>query len=200
MSQKPTIEFPMEPLIFKVALWSGRRLGPGVLEVNKSGMFLSSKWKSSLPPDGKTDVTWNDLRELKNKLRESQRFVANFGRNDLVLTVKLKEENEDRLLALASLFDQLPPETSSLRCPACSGPVVNNVCRDCGKSYTTEQRRKGFALLLAGIVLIGTGIILTASSHNSSSGTVFVFYGLMLAGLYPFVIGLIRLLFGVRAS
>lgn len=200
MSQKPTIEFPMEPLIFKVALWSGRRLGPGELEVNKSGMFLRSKWKSSLPPDGKINVAWNDLRELKNKLRERQRFVANFGMNDLVLTVILKEETEARIVALATLFDNLPSETFSLRCPACSGPVVDNVCRDCGKSYTTEQRRKGFALLFAGIALTGTGIILTASSYSPSSGTVFVFYGLVLAGLYPLVIGLIRVFFGVRAS
>ncbi len=199
MQQTPVIEIPTEPITFSVTLWAGRRLGPAELEVTRSGLRLRCKYKSSAPPDGILDVSWNNVRELKDRVRHDHIFVANFGK-ELVITVRIKDATPDRIASLADVFDRLPPEISAFRCPACSGAVFNNICKDCGKAFTAEVRTGGAKRTALGGLLLGFGLLLTISTYNSAGGTVVVFWGMMLIGAYYLVTGLLRLLFGVRAS
>jgi hypothetical protein len=200
MQQTPVIEIPTEPLSFHVTLWANiRRLGPAELEVTRSGLRLRCKYKSVAPPDGILEVPWSNLRELKNWLRDDRSFVANFG-DEFVITVNVKDATPDRITSLSGVFDRLPPEISASRCPSCSGPVLNDICRDCGKSFIKEQRTKGSKRIAVGGLLLGVGLLLTISTYNSAGGTVVVFYGMMLVGAYYLVTGLLRLVFGVRAS
>ncbi|MCI0490934.1 MAG: hypothetical protein L0229_30450 [Blastocatellia bacterium] len=179
--------------------------GKATLEVNERGISISPKRTRGLFALKPMDVSWGDLREIK---RRRGRFKANIGvgrsellgNKDVILQFQLKGESRSKADELNSVLDRLPAEAFSQRCPHCSGPVIKDVCRDCGKSFRLHQRKKGFQFLLIGGLLLIIGISLTSSSYQSASGEITVFYGLILMGAVLIILGLIRLVFGVRIS
>src|SRR5437667_7839959 len=99
---------------------------------------------------------------------------------------------------LARIFDKLPQDVYGKKCPECGGSVLDNVCRNCGRSFTGQQRRKGLRMMLIGGILFLAGILLTYLTYNSSSGSMWLFYGPIILGAGFAVGGLIALISGKR--
>jgi len=201
-----TIKIDIEPLSFEVEqlgpLGNKTITPPVKLEVNSQGMSLAYAKKNKQPVTF-SSVDWGALRELKNDLRKNGRFSyygifrSKLAETKMVIRLRVKG-GPSEWERLACIFDRLPPGACGRMCPACAGPVIDNVCRNCGKSFTGQQRMRGLKFLGSGVVIGTVGIALTASSYNSSSGAITVFYGLMILGLGLIVGGLISLIFGVR--
>jgi polyferredoxin len=84
------------------------------------------------------------------------------------------------------------------KCSDCGGAVVDNVCKNCGQSFTGQQRRKGLKFILIGSILVVAGIVLSYATYNPSSGSMWLFYGPIVLGAFFIVGGLIALIFGTR--
>ena len=175
------------------------RVGKLILEVDREGFRLLSK-------KGKTisTVLWVELEEFNNEVREKGRFsfhgTVNSGVVDATgkVRVGLGDEPDDRE-RLAAIFDKLPSEVAGRKCPACGGPVIANVCKICGASFTGQQRKKGLTFILIGVVSLVVGIVLSYATY-SSSGTMWLFYGPIAIGAGLIIVGLIGLIFGKRVS
>ena len=147
-------------------------------------------------------MPWYGLEELKNDVREKGRFsyrgMIHNGLNEVRALIRVGLADPAERERLAAIFDKLPPEVSGRKCPECAGNVVDNVCRNCGQTFTGQQRRKGLKMILIGSVLLVLGIVLTSATYNSSSGSMWLFYGPIILGAGLIVGGLIGLIFGTR--
>jgi hypothetical protein len=203
--QSQEIKLNIQPLIVDVSIFvSGgghNESGKASLTVNETGMYLqplSQGWAfNRLKPMG---ILWADVRELHPRKKQ---YVANVGvgrtdtgRTDIILRFSLLKTSQDRKDTLQSVFDQLPAQASARRCPTCSGPVVNDICQNCGKSFRFYQRKRGLYFLIIGglFVIFGIGF--------ASSGTKTPEAGILAAifGAVMIIFGLIRVIFGTRTG
>lgn len=176
----------------------GGKVSQLTLEIDREGFHLINKKGRTV-----STVLWIELEELKNEIREKGRFsyrgmIDNgFNQVQAVMRIGLGDDPTERE-RLAAIFDKLPEDAGGRKCPDCGGPVVDNVCKNCGQTFTGQQRRKGLRMILIGSILLVLGIMLTYATYNQSSGSMWVFYGPMLIGAGMLVGGLIALIFGAR--
>ena len=176
----------------------GGRVSKLTLEIDREGFRLINKKGRTV-----STVLWIELEELKNEIREKGRFsyrgMINNGLNEVraLMRVGLGDDPAERE-RLAAIFDKLPHDVFGRKCPDCGGSVVDNVCKNCGQTFTGQQRRKGMKMIMIGGIVFALGIILTYATYNPSSGSVWVFYGAILIGAGWLVAGLIALVFGKR--
>jgi hypothetical protein len=170
--------------------------GSALLEVSSTGIAVKSQNGRAV------SAKWGDLRELVDALATQGRFRVNFGlaggpgSKHVVLWISPPMETA---IMLTGIFKSLPPETRALRCGTCSGPVENDVCKDCGESFRAGNRRSGLLKIAAGAALAAAGLLLTLVSHSSGTGSANVaFVGLMGAGGALVVMGLASLVSGAR--
>ena len=201
------IKLDIVPVTFEVmaGLRGGQSAGGrATLTVNQSGMYLQwEKEGTPLNPRNPFGVLWGDLRELK---RGKKRFSANIGirktaefaSGDIILRFILMEESRAKIGQLRSVFEKLPAQAFSRRCPKCSGPVVKDICGNCGNSFSSHQRRKGIRYLVLGALLTMAGIGLFPVLSESALWLIFV--GLIVFGVVFLISGIIRLIFGIRAG
>lgn len=161
--KSPIIELDIDPSVFKVYI----KVFKGYLNdsdnysvtlgASRTEMYIQpvTSWEKSIR------VAWGDLRELKNKLQK-KRFVANFGISDsavpdsvIVLTVKLTGDKFDAA-RLSNIFDRLPASAFSSMCPACFGSAINDVCENCGKSFSEEHRKLGLTEFVTGAIAMAS--------------------------------------------
>jgi hypothetical protein len=175
----------------------GGKVGKLTLEIDCEGFRLINKKGRTV-----STVPWFELEELKNEVREKGRFsyrgTIDNGLNQVRALMRVGLEDSAEQERLAAIFDQLPQEVFGRKCPDCGGIVVDNVCQNCGQTFTGQQRRKGLRMVLIGTILLVLGIILTYTTFDSSSGTMWLFYGPMLIGAGLIIGGLIGLIFGAR--
>jgi hypothetical protein len=175
----------------------GGRVGKLSLQFDLEGFRLINK-------KGKTvsTVIWFELEELKNEVREKGRFsyrgIINSGAGDVGAVLKVGLANDSDRERLAAIFDKLPPDVFGRKCPDCGGSVVDDVCKNCGQSFTGQQRRKGLRMMLIGSILLMLGILLTYATYSPSSGSMWLFYGPILIGAGLIIGGLIGFVFGAR--
>lgn len=185
---------------------AGNKGWPMILEVDSNGLRLKTKKNGTVF----SNLKWGEMRELQNQLREKGWFAyyGNFYSLNFKGTKTIGQGTGKIRLALegdraqwekvAVIFDQLPPEAGARKCAACSGPVIDGVCRNCGKSFRAVHRQRGMKLIGLGIALGALGAILTAAF--SSGNKVILFIGLILMGLTLIIMGAIGLIFGARVS
>lgn len=175
----------------------GVRVGKLTLEIDREGIRLINK--NGRPV---STVVWFELEELKNEVREKGRFsyrgIIDTGLNDVQAVIRVGLANDSDRESLAALFDKLPAEVSGRKCPDCGGPVVDDLCRNCGQSFTGQQRRKGLTFILIGSILCVVGVVLSYATYNPSSGSMWLFYGPIVIGVVLVIGGLIGLIFGKR--
>ncbi len=203
--QNPEIRLDIQPLTLDVSVFltGGGRSGSGkaTLTLTETGMYLQPVSKGSmlnrLEPLG---VLWGDVRELRSRKKQ---YVANVGvgradtgRDDIILRFTLTGKSRERIDRLQDVLNRLPALASARRCPICSGPVVKDICQNCGKSFSLYQRKKGLKYLFAGVLFSVAGISIAASSAKGSEGGVLA----VLLGAVFIIFGLIRLLFGTRTG
>lgn len=182
--------FSLNPFGMKVSKFTLELDRDGLKLVNKKGKVIST-------------AAWYELEELKNEIREKGRF-SYFGTlqtslNDVRVVIKVNVDDGERE-RLAKIFDKLPQDVFGRKCPDCGGSVVDNICKNCGQSFTGQQRRKGLKLILGGSVLLVAGILLSYLTYSPSSGSMWLFYGPILFGAGLIIVGLIGLVFGKRVS
>lgn len=170
--------------------------GSAVLEISSAGMALKSHNGRAVA------AKWGDLRELLDVLSTQGRFRVNFGMagspGSKHVVVWISPPVETAII-LAGMFKDLPPEARAPRCGTCSGPVDNDVCKDCGESFRAGNRRGGLIKIAAGVALGLGGLLLTLVSHAGGTGSANVaFVGLMGVGGALIVMGLSSLLSGAR--
>ena len=170
--------------------------GSAVLEISSAGMAVKSHNGRAVA------AKWGDLRELVDVLSTQGRFRVNFGMaggaasKHVVLWISPPVETA---IILAGIFKDLPPEARAPRCATCSGPVENDICKDCGESFRAGNRRGGLIKIAAGAALGLGGLLLTLVSHAGGTGSANVaFVGLMGVGGALIVMGLLSLLSGAR--
>jgi hypothetical protein len=196
---REAINLDIEPTSFDAHSLNplGGRVGKLKLEFDREGFRLINKKGRTV-----STVVWFELEELKNDVREKGRFsyrgIINAGPGDVqaVIRVGLAEDSDRE--RLAAIFDKLPQDVFGRKCTNCGGIVVDNVCKSCGQSFTGQQRRKGLKFILMGAILLPAGIALSYATYNSSSGTMWLFYGPIFLGAGLIVGGLIGLVFGKR--
>jgi hypothetical protein len=199
-SPQQSIKLDIEPQSFEAGLIGplGNSVSKVRIEVNSSGFKILTK-KDTVH----SECAWSQLREMKNYIRSKGRFsyfgtIHTWGGDlEQVIRVGLKGGQSERE-RLAGVFDKLPPDVSARKCPECSGPVIDDTCRDCGKSFTGQNRAKGLRRIAIGAAMLVIGIALTSASYKSSTGEATVFIGLILVGTAWIIAGLVGLLFGVR--
>jgi hypothetical protein len=194
------IDLEIEPVSFEAYLLNGfgQRVSKRSLKVNREGFSLVTKKGRTV-----STVVWQELGEFKNEVREKGRFsyfgTVNNGFNDVRARIRVGLANDPgERERLTAIFDKLPQGVFGRRCPSCGGPVVENICENCGRTFTGQNRRKGLNLVLIGGVALIAGIVLTNSSYNSASGSIKVYIGLICAGVVIIIIGLFGLLSGKR--
>jgi hypothetical protein len=103
-------------------------------------------------------IDWNDLSELKDALREKQRFSAAFIDEHGVapLRVTIKDGPVDTLIRL---FEACPSAVRGWRCPVCAGEVSSGVCTLCGRKLAREYRRRGLRRVGIGLALLGMAAV-----------------------------------------
>jgi hypothetical protein len=198
--RREAINLDIEPRTFAAHSLNpfGMRVGKLTLEVDREGFRLLNKKGRTL-----TTMPWIELEEFKNEVREKGRFLfrgsITTGMTDATgkIRVGLGDDPEDRE-GLAAIFDKLPPEVTGRRCSDCSGAIIDNVCRRCGATFTGQQRRKGAKYILIGSALVVLGVVLSSATYSPSSGTMWLFYGPIVAGGVLAIAGLIGLVFGKR--
>ena len=170
--------------------------GNAVLEISSAGMAVKSHGGRAVA------AKWGDLRELVDVLATQGRFRVNFGMaggpgsKHVVLWISPPAETA---VILAGMFKDLPPESRAPRCGTCSGPVENDVCRDCGESFRAGNRRGGIVKIASGAALGLGGLLPTLASHAGGTGSATVaFVGLMGVGGALIVMGLVSLASGAR--
>ena len=189
--KQETVSVKTLPLTFEAN--SSKQL----LDVDTEGFRLRTKKGKEV-----SNIKWGELRELNNQIREKGYFVfwgvikaPPMGEAKGKLRIKLSGDKAD-WEKLASVFDQLPPDVAGRQCPECFGPVLQGVCKHCGKSYRSQQRKNGMIRLLIGVAMVILGVILTNAS--STGGKMTVYIGLLLIGAVLAIVGLIGVVFGVR--
>lgn len=130
------------------AAFSAHSLNPFGMRVGKLSLELDSNGFRLLNRKGKliSTVLWIELEKFTNEVREKGRFSFHgtiAGLTDATGKVRVGLAQVEDRERLASIFDQLPVEVTGLRCTACGGALVKNVCRKCGTSFAGEHRRKG---------------------------------------------------------
>jgi hypothetical protein len=141
------------------------------------------------------------LRELKNMIRSKGRFYyyGDYKFWNQLQTGKILvalEKDRGQWEKLAGIFDQLPPEVGARKCSVCSGPVINGVCRDCGRSFRALHRKRGLGIFLVGAAAEVLGIALTLGSESPSGTKIYI--GLIIFGLMMMFLGAVGIIFGVR--
>lgn len=167
--------------------------GSAVLEISSAGMAVKSHNGRAV------SAKWGDLRELLDLLAKQGRFRVNFGMAGSKHIVLWISPPVETAIILAGMFKDLPPEARAPRCGTCSGPVENDVCKDCGESFSAGNRRGGLIKIAAGAALGLGGLLLTLVSHAGGTGGANVaFVGLMGVGGALIVMGLVSLASGSR--
>src|SRR5262245_16060449 len=165
--------------------------GSAVLEISSAGMAVKSHSGRAV------GAKWGDLRELEDFLAKQGRFRVNFGMAGSKHIVLWISPPVETAIILAGMFKDLPPEARAPRCGTCSGPVENDVCKDCGESFRAGNRRGGLIKIAAGAALGLGGLLLTLVSHAGGTGSANVaFVGLMGVGGALIVMGLVSLASG----
>ena len=193
-----TIKLDIEPTTFPAnspALIGGKSFNL-TLEVDAEGFRVLNKKGKEI-----STVAWFELEDLKNTIRGkgyfSYRGMLRAGGTEVVKPIRIGVDTNDRE-RLAQIFDKLPQDAFGHKCDNCGGPVVDNVCKNCGETFTGQQRRKGIRLMMIGSLVFVLGILISYLTYNSQSGTVFVFYGAILVGAGMIIGGLISAIFGSR--
>jgi hypothetical protein len=158
------------------------------------------QWKKPLIGKAtRIDKPWAEVRDLRNRLGEKGLFEINVGtgNKDLILKVKVLEGDA---ATLSGRLDALPEETRLPKCPRCSGPVAQKVCKQCGQNVASAYRKKGLVAIVVGAALAAAGIIATLVSMDSArrGGTYTVWYGAVVVGLMAILGGIIKLIRGSR--
>jgi hypothetical protein len=193
------INLDIEPITFDAHSLNplGGRVGTLKVEFDREGFRLINKKGRTV-----STVFWFELEELKNDVRDKGRFsyrgTINSGPGDVQAVIRVGLANESDRERLATIFDKLPAEVSGRKCPDCGGIVVENLCRNCGQSFTGQQRRRGLKFILIGILLVVIGGGLSYATYNPSSGSMWLFYGPIVIGAGLVIGGLIGLIFGKR--
>ena len=195
--KQEAINVDIEPTSFEAFSLNpfGMKVGQFTLEMDREGLKLINK-------KGKTisAAAWYELEDLKNEVREKGRFsylgTLDTGLNEVRTAIKVNVDESDRE-RLAQIFDKLPQDVFGHKCPDCGGSVIDNICKNCGKSFTGQQRR-GMNMIMIGSIVFVLGILVTYATYNPSSGSVWVFYGAILIGAGMIIGGLIALVFGKR--
>src|SRR5215813_9259959 len=193
-----TIKLEIEPTTFRAYSPSvfGGRSGDMTLEVTPEGFQLLNKKGKEV-----SAAAWHELEDVKNTIREKGHFIyrgnLSLATGTTITRIRIGVDPNQRE-QLAQIFDKLPPDLLGHKCGSCGGPIVDNVCKKCGETFSGQQRRKGLRMMAIGAVIFLLGILITYATYNSQSGTVFVFYGAILIGAGLMFGGLIGLLFGKR--
>ena len=193
------INLDIEPTTFDANSLNpfGGRVGKLSLEFDREGFRLINKKGRTV-----STVVWFELEELKNEVREKGRFsyrgTINSGPGDVQAVIRVGLANESDRERLAEIFDKLPQDVSGRKCTECGGTVVDNICKNCGESFTGQQRRKGLKFILIGSILVVIGIVLSYATYSPSSDSMWLFYGPIVIGAGLVVGGLIGLVFGKR--
>jgi hypothetical protein len=196
--KQDAINVDIEPTTFRASSPSvfGGKAGNLSLEVDREGFRLINKKGNAI-----STVAWYELEELKNEIRDKGQFLylgtVFTGGVDVKTRVRIGVEPDERE-RLAEIFDKLPQDVFGRKCPDCGGSVVDNVCKNCGQSFSGQQRRKGMKMTMIGSIVFVLGILLTYATYSPSSGSVWVFYGAILIGAGWVIAGLIALMFGKR--
>ena len=187
---EPTTFAASSPAVF------GGKSGNLSLELDREGFRLLNKKGRAI-----STVARFELEDLKNRVKDEGYFVylgmIESGGTQTKRPIRIGAGANDRQ-RLAEIFDKLPQDVFGHKCPECGGSVVDNFCKNCGQSFTGQQRRKGMRMIVIGSIVFLVGILLTYATYNSTSGSVFVFYGAILFGAGSIVAGLIALVFGAR--
>ena len=193
------INLDIEPTTFDANSLNpfGGRVGKLLLEFDREGFRLINKKGRTV-----STVVWFELEELKNEVREKGRFsyrgTINSGPGDVQAVIRVGLANDSDRERLAEIFDKLPQDVSGRKCTECGGTVVDNICKNCGESFTGQQRRKGLKFILIGSILIVIGVALSYATYSPSSGSMWLFYGPIVIGAGLVVGGLVGLVFGKR--
>jgi len=196
---RDAINLDIEPTSFDAHSLNplGGRVGKLKLEFDREGFRLINKKGTTV-----STVGWFELEELKNEVREKGRFsyrgIISTGGGDLQAVIRVGLANDSDREGLAAIFDKLPQDVFGRKCPNCGGIVVENVCKNCGQSFTGQQRRKGLKFILIGSLLLVIGIVASYATYSRSSDSMWLFYGPIVIGLVLIVGGLIGLIFGKR--
>ena len=196
---REAINLDIEPTSFAAHSLNplGGRVGKLTVEFDREGFRLENK-------KGRTvaTVVWFELEELKNEVREKGRFsyrgTIDTGAGDVQGVIRVGLADDSDRERLAAIFDKLPQDVFGRKCPDCGGSVVENVCKNCGQSFTGQQRRKGLKFILIGSILSVIGIVLSYATYSPSSDSMWLFYGPIILGAALIVGGLIGLIFGKR--
>lgn len=196
---REAVNVDIEPTTFNANSLNpfGMSVGKLILEMDRDGFRLNNK-------KGKTvvNMSWTELEELKNEVREKGRFsfrgTITTNLTDATGLIRVGVSDAAERERLASIFDKLPPEMSGRKCSNCGGAILNNVCRNCGETFTGQQRRKGLKYIGFGVGLMLLGIVLTYSMYDESSSYIIVFVGPIVLGAALIIGGLIALIFGKR--
>lgn len=194
------INLDIEPTTFSANSLNplGGRVGKLTLEFDREGFRLINKKGRTV-----STVGWFELEELKNEVREKGRFsyrgmINAAGTGEMQAVIRVGLENDSDRERLSAIFARLPADVSGRKCTECGGSVVDNICRNCGRSFTGQQRRKGVKFILIGSILVVIGIGLSYATYSPSSGSMWLFYGPIIIGGALVVGGLIGLIFGKR--
>ena len=175
----------------------GGRVGKLTAEFDREGFRLINKKGITV-----STVFWSELEELKNEVSEKGRFsyrgTINTGAGDMQAVIRVGLADDPDREKLAAIFAKLPAEVSGRKCTDCGGKVVDNVCQNCGQSFTGQQRKKGLKFVLIGAVLLVVGIVLSYATYSPSSGSMWLFYGPIVFGAVLIIGGFIGLVFGKR--
>lgn len=194
------INLDIEPTTFAANSLNplGGRVGKLTLEFDREGFRLINKKGRTV-----STVSWFELEELKNEVREKGRFsyrgmINAAGTGDMQAVIRVGLENDSDRERLAAIFGKLPAEVFGRKCTECGGIVIDNICKNCGESFTGQQRRKGLKFILIGSLLVVIGMVLSYATYNPSSGSMWLFYGPIVIGAGLVVGGLVGLVFGKR--
>ena len=202
LSVRDAVTLDIEPTAFEASTLNpfGMSVGKLTLEVDRGEFRLLNK-------KGKLICTtpWGELEGFQNEIREKGRFVFRgtvTGVTDVTGKVRVGLRQQEDRERLASIFDKLPAEfrDRKFKCGTCGGTIVNNICKNCGESFSGQQRRKGLNYIGFGAGLLLLGIILTYAMYNDRSSYVIVFVGPIVMGAVLIIAGLVGLIFGKRVN
>jgi len=196
---REAINVDIEPVSFEAHSYNplGGKVGKLTLEFDREGFRVINKKGRTV-----STVVWFELEELKNEVREKGRFsyrgIINSGPGDVQAVIRVGLANDSDRERLAPIFDKLPQDVFGRKCPDCGGTVIDNLCKNCGQSFTGQQRRKGLRLMLIGSILLLVGILVSYATYSSSSGSMWLFFGPIILGAGLIIGGLIGFIFGAR--
>lgn len=202
LSTRDAVTLEVEPATFAASTLNpfGMSVGKLTLEIDRGEFRLLNK-KGKLI----STVPWGELEGFRNEVREKGRFAFRgtvSGVTDVTGKIRVGLRQPEDREKLASIFDKLPTDLRErrIKCGKCSGTIVNNICQNCGESFSAQQRQKGLKFIGLGAVLLVGGIVLTYSLYDDKSSYVIVWIGPILAGVAMIIAGLIALIFGKRVD